>query len=81
MTAGNELGMRTGAVLSRMDAVIGRAVGNGLEVIEALDLLKGDGPQDLMELVATLGKPFLPSATSAIAVGEALPYSPPFKIQ
>ncbi|XP_019753205.1 thymidine phosphorylase isoform X1 [Hippocampus comes] len=55
VTAGNDLGMRTGAVLSRMDAVIGRAVGNSLEVIEALDLLKGDGPQDLMELVATLG--------------------------
>ncbi|XP_077401493.1 thymidine phosphorylase isoform X2 [Vanacampus margaritifer] len=53
--AGNELGIRTGAVLSRMDGVIGRSVGNSLEVIEALDLLKGGGQQDLMELVTTLG--------------------------
>ncbi|XP_037099650.1 thymidine phosphorylase [Syngnathus acus] len=55
VNAGNDLGMRTGAVLSRMDAVIGRSVGNVLEVIEALDVLKTGGRQDLMELVATLG--------------------------
>ncbi|XP_077356947.1 thymidine phosphorylase isoform X2 [Festucalex cinctus] len=53
--AGNELGMRTGAVLSRMDGVIGRSVGNSLEVIEALDVLKGGEQKDLMELVTTLG--------------------------
>ncbi|XP_049616427.1 thymidine phosphorylase isoform X2 [Syngnathus scovelli] len=55
VNAGNELGMRTGAVLSRMDGVIGRSVGNVLEVIEALDVLKTGGRPDLMELVATLG--------------------------
>ncbi|KAM9846086.1 thymidine phosphorylase [Aulostomus maculatus] len=53
--AGNGLGMRTAAVLSRMDSTIGRCVGNSLEVIEALETLKGRGPEDLMELVATLG--------------------------
>nr|XP_057925364.1 thymidine phosphorylase [Doryrhamphus excisus] len=53
--AGNRLGMRTGAVLSRMDAPIGRCVGNSLEVMESLDTLKGRGPQDLMELVTALG--------------------------
>nr|XP_061809589.1 thymidine phosphorylase-like [Nerophis lumbriciformis] len=53
--AGNDLGMRTGAVLSRMDGVIGRRVGNGLEVVEALETLKGDALPDLMELVVTLG--------------------------
>lgn len=55
MSAGNELGVRTGAVLSRMDAVIGRRVGNSLEVMESLETLKGGGPDDLMELTATLG--------------------------
>ncbi|XP_008294673.1 thymidine phosphorylase [Stegastes partitus] len=55
VTTGNGLGIRTGAVLSRMDAVIGRCVGNSLEVIESLEALKGNGPDDLMELVTTQG--------------------------
>ncbi|KAM6895707.1 thymidine phosphorylase [Xenentodon cancila] len=53
--AGNSLGIRTAAVLSRMDSPIGRCVGNSLEVIESLETLKGKGPDDLMELVTTLG--------------------------
>ncbi|XP_028305435.1 thymidine phosphorylase isoform X2 [Gouania willdenowi] len=52
---GNALGIRTGAALSCMDAVIGRCVGNSLEVMESLETLKGRGPEDLMELVSTLG--------------------------
>lgn len=52
---GNRLGIRTGAVLSRMDATIGQMVGNSLEVIESLETLKGRGPDNLMELVITLG--------------------------
>ncbi|KAM4711941.1 thymidine phosphorylase isoform 2-T2 [Anableps anableps] len=55
MDAGNSLGIQTGAVLSRMDGTIGRCVGNSLEVIESLETLKGNGPDDLMELVTTLG--------------------------
>lgn len=55
VNAGNGLGIRTGAVLSCMDATIGRFVGNSLEVIESLETLKGKGPDDLMELVTTLG--------------------------
>ncbi|KAM3842364.1 thymidine phosphorylase, partial [Diretmus argenteus] len=55
MTVGNRMDVRTGAVLSRMDAPIGRCVGNSLEVIESLETLKGNGPGDLMELVTTLG--------------------------
>lgn len=52
---GNGLGIRTGAVLSCMDSMIGRCVGNSLEVMESLETLKGRGPDDLMELVNTLG--------------------------
>ncbi|XP_071357906.1 thymidine phosphorylase [Trachinotus anak] len=55
VSVGNGLGMRTGAVLSCMDGAIGRCVGNSLEVIESLEALKGKGPEDLMELVTTLG--------------------------
>ncbi|XP_029901873.1 thymidine phosphorylase [Myripristis murdjan] len=55
VNVGNSLGIRTGAVLSRMDAPIGRCVGNSVEVIESLETLKGHGPADLMELVTSLG--------------------------
>ncbi|XP_051547297.1 thymidine phosphorylase-like [Myxocyprinus asiaticus] len=55
VTVGNRLGVKTGAVLSRMDAPIGRCVGNAVEVCEALECLKGRGPDDLTELVTALG--------------------------
>ncbi|XP_023671840.1 thymidine phosphorylase [Paramormyrops kingsleyae] len=55
VTTGSRLGMCVGAVLSRMDSPIGRYVGNALEVIEAIECLKGQGPSDLIELVICLG--------------------------
>lgn len=55
VSVGNSMGIRTGAVLSHMDAPIGRMVGNTLEVCEALECLKGRGPDDLRELVTSLG--------------------------
>ncbi|XP_016390935.1 thymidine phosphorylase-like [Sinocyclocheilus rhinocerous] len=55
VTAGNKLGVKTGAVLSRMDAPIGQSVGNAVEVCEALECLKGRGSDDLKELVTNLG--------------------------
>ncbi|XP_014817434.1 PREDICTED: thymidine phosphorylase [Calidris pugnax] len=52
---GERLGIRTAAVLSRMDEPLGRCVGNSLEVLEALECLHGGGPPDLRDLVTTLG--------------------------
>ncbi|KAM6090437.1 thymidine phosphorylase [Theristicus caerulescens] len=55
VAAGEQLGIRTAAVLSRMDEPLGRCVGNSLEVLEALECLEGGGPPDLRELVTALG--------------------------
>jgi pyrimidine-nucleoside phosphorylase len=57
MTAvGSEMGVEVSTVLNPMDEPTGRAVGNALEVIEALECLDGGGPADLRNTVLELSE-------------------------
>lgn len=51
VSLGNQCGVNTRALLTNMDAPLGRAAGNWLEVSEAVECLEGKGPEDLRELV------------------------------
>jgi len=59
VTLGEEEGVRTSALLTRMDTPLGRAVGNAIEVEEAVATLAGAGPPDLVEVVLALAREML----------------------
>jgi pyrimidine-nucleoside phosphorylase len=69
VTLGNNAGRKTYAVISDMDQPLGLAVGNALEVKEAIDTLNGKGPEDFVELCMTLGSYML--MAGGIAENEA----------
>jgi pyrimidine-nucleoside phosphorylase len=68
---GNGAGRKTIAVISDMNQPLGFAIGNALEVKEAIDTLKGQGPKDLYELCLTLGSKMVYLAGQAENTDEA----------
>ncbi|MGW8265256.1 MAG: thymidine phosphorylase [Longimicrobiales bacterium] len=67
---GEGRGVRTVALLTRMDAPLGGAVGNGLEAREALECLRGEGPADVTDLSLTLAGEMLWAGGLASSPGE-----------
>ncbi len=68
---GRGFGKRVTALLTAMDQPLGLAVGNALEVVEAIELLRGGGPADLRELTVELTAEMLLLAGVAAELPEA----------
>jgi pyrimidine-nucleoside phosphorylase len=71
VATGNANGVETQALVTAMDVPLGRAVGNALEVIEALETLKGRGPADLEDLSVILAARMVLMGGKAATLEEA----------
>lgn len=68
---GNSVGRKTIAHVTNMDEPLGLAIGNSLEVVEAIDVLKGNGSKDLIDVCMILGADMLTIAGVAKDTDEA----------
>lgn len=72
MTSIGKLAHRqTVAVISDMSEPLGEAIGNSLEVVEAIETLNGNGPEDLLEMCYALGSQMVVLANQAATIEEA----------
>ncbi len=69
---GNANGVRTTALLTNMDVPLGIAVGNGLEVLESIDVLRGGGPADIREETLALAREMVALAGLDVDVEKKL---------
>jgi pyrimidine-nucleoside phosphorylase len=71
VSIGNASGVKTEALITDIDAPLGRAVGNSLEVIECIEAMRGSGPADLMEVTMALTVPLLTLGGAAATPEDA----------
>ncbi|WP_322904700.1 pyrimidine-nucleoside phosphorylase [Paenibacillus campi] len=71
VSIGNNVGRKTMAVISDMSQPLGLAIGNSLEIQEAIDTLKGQGPKDLEQLCYALGSQMVYLAGKADSLEDA----------
>jgi pyrimidine-nucleoside phosphorylase len=71
---GERMGKQMVALITDMDQPLGRMIGNSLEVIEAVEILRGEGPEDLRQLCVELGAwmLLLGGISSTVAEGKNL---------
>ena len=71
VSIGNNVGRKTMAIISDMGQPLCNAIGNALEVKEAIETLQGKGPEDLTDLVLTLGSQMVVLSNKAKDLKEA----------
>jgi len=64
---GREMGVRTSHLLTPMDEPLGRTAGNALEVAEAVECLRGGGPQDMIDLTLDLAEKVADASRAQLA--------------
>jgi len=69
---GSKLGRKMSALITDMSQPLGLMIGNALEVLEAIDTLRGQGPKDLADLCCELGAELLVFAGEAVNHEEAM---------
>ncbi|MDM7926165.1 MAG: thymidine phosphorylase [bacterium] len=69
---GKGLGLKTVALLTEMDQPLGRTVGNRLEVLESIEVLRGQGPKEVRDLTLALGAEMLALAGKIRSPAEGL---------
>lgn len=73
VNVGRAMGKRVTALVTAMDQPLGRTVGNSLEMVEAIDILRGNGPVDAAELTFTLAAEMLALAGVVSVAADARP--------
>ncbi|MFL3011596.1 MAG: thymidine phosphorylase [Acidimicrobiales bacterium] len=77
---GENSGVKTIALITSMETVLGNNVGNALEVSESLDVLEGRGPKDLIEITLALAQEMLDLSNVDLDPGEVLASGKPREI-
>ena len=77
---GENSGMKTVALITSMETVLGNNAGNALEVSESLEVLEGGGPKDLIEITLALAQEMLDLSNVDLDPGEVLASGKPREV-